>query len=118
MTDKSKPRRLSDIIVPGEDFAAKVKITEILNREVVILSIEKVSGSPEFSIVDEETGEVISRDYWNVEIDLDDKLYTFSCGAIPVNKSLTALQEKIDDGLAELPVLATFSKEGRTYVVS
>ena len=117
MTDKSKPPRLSDTVVPGEDYAAKVKITAILDQEVVILNIEKVSGSPEFALVDPDTGEIISRDYWNVEIDLDAKLYTFSSGALPVNKVLTALQEKIEEGLAELPLLATFRKSGRTYIV-
>lgn len=118
MTDKSKPRRLSDIVVPGEDFEAKIEIKDILNQEVIIKAISKAEGAPEFQKVDPDTGELINRDYWNVSIELKGKLYTFSCGAIPVNKSLSALQAKIDDGQAELPVLATFSKEGRTYVVS
>lgn len=117
MTDKSKLRRLSDAVVPGEDFAAKVKITEVLDREVLITAIEKVSGSPEFSLVDPETGEIISRDYWNVEVLIDTRLYTFSTGAVPVNKVLMALQAKLETGEAELPLLATFRKEGRTYVV-
>lgn len=118
MTEKSKLRRIGDIVVPGEDFEAKIEIKDILNQEVTITAISKAEGAPEFQKVDPDTGEVINRDYWNVSIEFDKKLYTFSCGAIPVNKSLSALQEKIDDGLAELPVLATFSKEGRTYVVS
>lgn len=117
MTDKSKPRRLSDTVIPGLDFAAKVKIAEILDREVLITAIEKVSGSPEFSLVDPESGEIVSRDYWNVEVDLNAEHYTFSTGAVPVNKVLTALQAKLDSKEAELPVLATFRKEGRTYVV-
>lgn len=118
MTDRPKPRRLSDIVVPGEDFEAKIEIKDVLNQEVVITKISKAEGAPEYQKTDPDTGEVVNRDYWNVSVELDGKLYTFSCGAIPVNKSLSALQEKIDDGLAELPVLATFSKEGRTYVVS
>lgn len=118
MTDKSKPKRLSDIVVPGEDFEAKIEIKDILNQEVVITAIDKAEGDPQYQKVDPATGEVIDRDYWNISITLEDKLYTFSCGAIPVNKSLSALQNKIDAGKAELPVLAIFSKEGRTYVVS
>jgi hypothetical protein len=127
MTEKSKPRRLSETVIPGQDYAAKIKIKDILGQDVVITSFEKVMGSPEFSIVDEETGEVISRDYWrevisrdywNVEVEADGKTFTFSTGAVPINKVLTALQAKIDNGEADLPLLATFSKEGRTYVVS
>lgn len=117
MTEKSKPRRLSDTVVPGEDYAAKVKIGDVLGHEVLITAIEKVPGSPEFSVVDEETGEVVGRDYWNIEVELDDRTYTFSCGAVPVDKVLSALRQLLDAGQAELPLLATFRKEGRTYVV-
>jgi len=118
MTDKSKPRRLSETVVPGQDYAAKIKIKDILGQDVLITGFEKVEGSPEFSIVDEVSGEIISRDYWNIEVEANGLTYTFSTGAVPVNKVLTALQEKISNGEAELPLLATFSKEGRTYVVS
>ena len=117
MTEKSKPRRLSDTVVPGEDYPAKVGIDDILDREVIILSIEKTKGSKEFALVDPDTGELIIRDYWNVEIDLDALLYTFSTGAVPVNKVLTCLQEKLDSKEAKLPLLATFRKQGRTYIV-
>lgn len=117
MADKPKTPRLSDVVEPGRDFTAKVEIKHVLNQEVAILGIEKAEGAPEFQKIDPETGEVINRDYWNVEVELGGKLLTFSCGAIPVNKSLTALQRKLDSGEAELPVLATFRKEGRTYVV-
>lgn len=118
MTDKSKPRRLSETVIPGVDYAEKVGIKDVLDREVVILSITKVPGSPEFAIVDEATGEVILRDYWNVEIEDDGKLFTFSTGAVPINKKFDALQLKLDSGEAELPLLATFSKSGRTYIVT
>lgn len=117
MTDKSKPRRLSDTVKPGKDFAAKVKIAAILDREVLITGIEKVSGSPEFSLVDPDTGEIVSRDYWNVTVASKDGIFTFSTGAVPIDKVLAALQVKLDSGEAELPLLATFRKEGRTYVV-
>lgn len=117
MTDKSKPRRISDVVIPGKDFAKKVKIAEILDKDVLVTAMEKVSGSPEFSLVDPDTGEIVSRDYWNVEVELDDLRYTFSTGAVPVDKKLTALEGKIANGEAELPLLAMFSKEGRTYVI-
>ena len=118
MSDKPKPRRLSETVVPGKDFASKVKIDRVLGQEVVILNIEKVSGSPEFALVDAETGEIVSRDYWNITVDLEDTIFTFSTGAIPIDKVLSALQEKISNGEADLPLLATFRKEGRTYVVA
>lgn len=117
MTDKSKPRRLSDIVKPGEDFEAKIEIKQILGQDVLITGLEKAEGDPQYQKVDPETGEISSRDYWNISIELDGKLYTFSCGAIPVNKIFTVLQEKIASGEVELPLLATFRKEGRTYVV-
>lgn len=117
MTDKSKPRRLSDTVVPGEDFTAKIEIKDILGKEVAILGIEKAEGAPEYQKIDPDTGEIVNRDYWNVEVDLKGRLLTFSCGAIPVNKVLSVLQHKLNAGEAELPLLATFRKEGRTYVV-
>lgn len=117
MTEKRKPRRLSDTVVPGEDYADKKKIGDILDQEVVILNIEKVEGSPEFALVDPDTGEVVNRPYWNIEVELNALLLTFSTGAIPVDKVLASLQEKIENGLAELPLLATFRKSGRTYIV-
>lgn len=117
MIDKANPHRLSDTVVPGRDYAAKIKIGDILGQDVLIVAIDKVTGSPEFSIVDEDTGEIVVRDYWNVEVAQDDKSFTFSTGAVPINKVLTALQQKIASGEAELPLLATFRKEGRTYIV-
>jgi len=117
MTNESEPRRLSETVVPGKDYAAKVKIVAILDREVVIQDIEKVEGSPEFALVDPDTGEIISRDYWNVVVKDGDNTFTFSTGAVPIDKVLTALQEKIYAGEVDLPLLATFRKEGRTYIV-
>ena len=118
MSDKPKPRRLSEAVVPGKDFAEKVKIDRVLGQEVVITAIEKVGGSPEFALVDAETGEIVSRDYWNLTVELDETTFTFSTGATPIDKVLTSLQEKINNGEADLPLLATFRKEGRTYVVA
>lgn len=117
MTDKKKPRRLSETVIPGVDYADKCKISDVLDTEVVILSIEKVEGSPEFALVDAETGEIVTRDYWNVEVELDNMVVTFSTGAVPINKVLTALQAKLDTHEAALPLLATFRKSGRTYIV-
>ena len=117
MTDEKKPRRLSETVIPGVDYAEKVKIGDILDKEVSILNIKKEPGSAEFALVDAETGELITREYWNVEVEVDDLLYTFSTGAVPIDKKLAALQVKLDSGLAELPLLATFRKEGRTYIV-
>ena len=117
MTDKSKPRRLSETVIPGVDYADKKKLADILDREVLILGIEKTAGSAEFALVDPDTGEIVTRDYWNIEVESEGFIVTFSTGAVPINKVLTALQEKIEEGLAELPLLATFRKQGRTYIV-
>ena len=117
MTNKSKPRRLSETVIPGKDFADKRKIDDVLDREVLILAAEKVPGSKKFAKVDEETGELIIRDYWNIIVQDGDDKVTFSTGAIPIGKVLVALVRKIDTGEAEFPLLATFSKQGETYVV-
>lgn len=117
MADKAKPRRLSETVVPGKDFAEKCKIDDILDREVLILNIEKVPGSKKFAKVDEVTGEVIIRDYWNVMAQDEDRKVTFSTGAIPIDKVFIALASKIASGEAEFPLVATFSESGETYVV-
>ena len=117
MTDEKKPRRLSETVIPGKDYAAKVKIDMILDQEVLILEIKKVAGSAEFALVDPDTGEIVTRDYWNVIVTLDESILTFSTGAVPIDTLFTALQEKIENGLAEFPLLATFRKQGRTYIV-
>lgn len=117
MTEKHKPRRLSETVIPGKDYAEKVKIDAILDMEVLILEVEKVAGSAEFALVDPETGEIVTRDYWNVTVLLEENTFTFSTGAVPINKVFTALQAKLDDGEVELPLLASFHKSGRTYIV-
>lgn len=117
MTEKRKPRRLSETVIPGKDYADKREIKDILDKEVLVLSIEKAEGAPEFAKVNPDTGEIVNRDYWNIEVGVDDLIFTFSVGAIPVDKVLTVLQGKLDNGEAELPLLATFRKSGRTYII-
>lgn len=117
MADKKKPRRLSETVVPGKDFADKRKIDDVLGREVLILNIEKVPGSKKFAKVDADTGELIIRDYWNVIIQDGDDKVTFSTGAVPIDKVFEALAGKLSTGEAEYPLLATFSESGETYVV-
>ena len=117
MTKEHKPHRLSETVVPGVDYADKREIKDILDKEVLILGISKAEGAPEYQKVDPDTGEIINRDYWNIEVRVDDLVFTFSVGAIPVDRVLTVLQGKLDNGEAELPLLATFRKSGRTYIV-
>lgn len=117
MTEKQKPRRLSETVVAGTDYAAKVKISDVLDHDVVIVEIEAVSGSKEFALIDPDTGEITVRDYWNVIVDDGGVVKTFSTGAVPIDKVLRSLQAKIDSGEAELPLIACFKKEGRTFVV-
>lgn len=117
MTDKAKPRRLSETVIPGKDFADKRKIDDVLDREVLILNIEVVPGSKKFAKTDPVTGEMTIRDYWNVIAqDGEDKI-TFCTGAVPVDKVFRALAHKLNTGEAELPLLATFSESGETYIV-
>ncbi|TEU17336.1 MAG: hypothetical protein E3J21_08620 [Anaerolineales bacterium] len=117
MTEKHKPRRLSERVIPGKDYADKKKIDDILDVDLLILRIEKVPGSAEFALVDPDTSEIVIRDYWNVEVESNGLIFTFSTGAVPINKVFTALQEKLDTGEVELPLIASFHKSGRTYIV-
>lgn len=118
MSDNPKPKRLSETVVPGKDYEAKVKVSDILDRDVLLLGFEIAEGSQEFAKIDPDTGEIVSRDYWNIVVADDGALKTFSTGAIPIDKVLRALQVKIEAGEAELPLVATFKKEGRTYTIS
>jgi len=118
MSDKSKPKRLSETVQAGRDYEAKVKLSDVLDRDVLLLAFEIAEGSQEFAKIDPDTGEIVSRDYWNIAVADGDKLLTFSTGAIPIDKVLRALLVKIESGEAELPLVAMFKKEGRTYTIS
>lgn len=117
MADKSSPRRLSETVVPGKDYPKKVKIDTVLDQNVLILNIEKVTGSKEFALTDAETGEIIIRDYWNVTVEMEESALTFSTGATPIDIVFTKLLAKLQNDEAELPVTATFRQAGRTYIV-
>ena len=117
MTNKSKPRRLSETVIPGQDYEDKVKLDDVLDRDVLILSFDLAEGDKQYAKVNVETGEVEVRDYLNIQIDDDGLLKTFCTGAIPIIKVLAALRVKINSGEAELPVIACFKKEGKTYTV-
>ena len=114
MADKS--RRLMDVVVAGVDFPAKVKIEEVLGQDVLVTDFSFAESLDQVE-VDAETGEVKRREYANINVDTGDALKTFSTGAMPVLKVLKALERKIEDGEVELPLLAAFHKEGRTYVI-
>lgn len=118
MNENQKPRRLSETVVPGRDYEAKVKISDTLDHDVLLLNFGIAEGSAEFAKVDPDTGEIVSRDYWNIVVDDDGKLLTFSTGAIPIDKVLRALQSKIESGEVALPLVAVFKKEGRTFTIS
>lgn len=109
--------RLSDVVRPGLDYPAKVKIAEVLDHEVLITGFDRAISTEVAPTVDPETGEVVYREYYNVTVDDQGVMKTFSTGAIPVMKVLDALAKRIEAGEVELPILATFRKEGRTYVV-
>lgn len=109
--------KLSDVVVAGRDYPAKVKIEEVLDHEVFLLGFNTAVSLEHPPVVDAETGELTPRTYYNIRVDDSDVLKTFSTGAIPISKVLDALQVKIEAGEAELPLLCTFRKEGRTYVI-
>lgn len=113
----SSNRRLSDVVIPGRDYEAKVKIAEVLDHDVLLLSFESAVSTETEPVVDPETGELIYRTYYNVNVDDGGILKTFSTGAIPIAKVLAVLQKKVSNGEVELPLVCCFRKEGRTYVI-
>lgn len=112
-----KPKRLSDVVVAGVDYPAKVKITEVLDHEVLLLGFDVAISVDIAPDIDPETGEITPREYYNIRVDDNDVLKTFSTGAIPIVKVLRSLEQKVAQGEAELPLLCSFRKEGRTYVI-
>uniref|UniRef100_A0A6H1ZV65 Uncharacterized protein n=1 Tax=viral metagenome TaxID=1070528 RepID=A0A6H1ZV65_9ZZZZ len=111
MADGKSIRKLGDVVIAGRDYPAKVKILEVLDHEVVITDFDHVVIQDEKPNTDGELVKVVTADYYNVIVDDNDVLRTFSTGAQPIVKILDVLDK--DD----LPLLATFHKEGQTYVV-
>ena len=110
-------KRLSDVVIPGRDFAAKVPIAEVLDHEVLLLKFSTAESTELPPKLNPATGELEPQVYYNIEVDDSGVIKTFSTGAIPIAKTLEAVQRKLDTGEAELPLLCTFHKEGRTYIV-
>lgn len=111
MTDAKRPRRLSDVAVAGRDYPAKVKILDVLDHEVLITDFDHVVIKEE---VVTEDGEIIKAEranYYNLTVEDGEVKKTFSTGAQPIVKILAILDK------ADLPLLATFSKSGQTYIV-
>ena len=112
-----KGNRLSEVVVAGVDYPAKVKMAEVFDHDVLLLRFSVAESTEQPKKVDPETGELIPQEYYNIDVDDGGVLKTFSTGAQPIAKVLGALQRKIDTGEAELPLVCTFRQEGRTYVI-
>jgi hypothetical protein len=97
-------RKLTDVMVAGVDYPAKVKIEEVLDHEVLLISFD-IAKDPQSG-----------RTYWNLTVDDSGVKKVFSTGAVPLDKVLTGLLLKLEKGDAELPLLCTIEKEGNTYV--
>lgn len=104
-------KRLSDVLIPGRDYEAKVKIDEILDHEVLLTGFVNVVIMKEVVTPDGEKVEVEDSNYWNVMVDDADVKKTFSTGAVPIVKVLSVLDKE------DLPLLCTFRQQGRTYIV-
>lgn len=104
-------KRLSDKVIPGRDYPAKVKIEELLDHEVLMLDFTNVVIMKDVVTSDGEKLEVEDANYWNVNVDDAGTLKTFSTGATQIVSILKILDK------ADLPLLCEFSKEGRNYVV-
>lgn len=111
MTEQRKPRRLSDVKKAGRDYPAKVKITEVLDHEVLITDFDHVVILDNVELPDGSKAEVERANYYNVTVHDKDVIKTFSTGAQPIVKILAILARE------DLPLLATFRKEGQTYIV-
>lgn len=110
----SPARRLSDVVIPGRDIPAKVKIAEILDHDVLLIDFNHVQIFKEVTLEDGSKSNVVDQDYWNVTVDDEGAIKTFSTGAVPIVQNLEVLDKQRD----VLPLVAKFSKDGKTYVVS
>lgn len=111
MTEQRKVRSLSDVVVAGRDYPAKVTIKDVLDHEVLMTGFTNVIIMKEVITAEGEKVEVEDANYWNIDVDDNSVLKTFSTGAVPIAKILARLDEDY------LPLLCTFRKQGRTYVV-
>jgi len=111
MAEQRKIKRLSDVLLAGRDYEAKVKITEVLDHEVLLTDFLNVVITKDVVTAEGEKVEVEDANYWNVAIDDAGVLKTFSTGAVPIVKVLQVLNKE------QLPLLCTFRKQGRTYIV-
>lgn len=105
------PKRLSDLVKAGRDYEAKVKIADVLGHEVILTSFDHVQVYEEKPDEHGELRPVLTQDYWNVAVEDDGVKKTFSTGAVPIVKVLKVLDQ------TDLPLLCTFSAEGRTYLI-
>lgn len=105
-------KKLSEVLVPGRDYPAKVKIADVLDHEVALTDFDHVVIAEEKPDEDGVLVRVVTADYFNVSVDDNDVLKTFSTGAQPIVKVLSVLNK------ADLPLLCTFRKVGQTYTIS
>lgn len=111
MVDPKRVRKLSEVAVAGRDYPAKVKILEVLEHEVFLVSFEHVVIHDEVVTEFGEKVKVERANYFNVDVEDGEIKKTFSTGAVPICKILAILDKK------DLPLLCTFRKEGQTYIV-
>jgi len=111
MAEGRKAQKLSDVVIAGRDYAAKVKIVEVLDHEVLMTNFCNVVIMKDVVTAEGEKIEAEDANYWNVDVDDNGVLKTFSTGAVPIVKVL----ERLDKDM--LPLLCTFRKQGRTYIV-
>jgi len=107
----SGAKKLSDVVIAGRDYPAKVKIKEVLDHEVLLTDFEHVVIRNEKPDSDGVLVKVVDADYYNVVVEDGDVIKTFSTGAKPIVVILAQLNKD------QLPLLCTFKAEGQTYVV-
>lgn len=107
----SPSKRLSDVKVAGRDYPAKVKIDEVLGHDVMLTKLDHVVIVKEVELPDGTKTEAIDADYYNVVVDDNGVIKTFSTGATQIVNILESLDT------ADLPLICEFGKEGRCYVV-
>jgi len=113
----SPSRRLSDLVKPGRDYEAKVKIIEVLDHEVMVMGVDHVIIMKEVQLKDGSKEEIEDANYYNVKVDDGGTLKTFSTGAQPIVKVLIALEKLEKTGEEVFPFIAIFRKEGQTYII-
>lgn len=103
-------RKLSEVAIPGINYAVKVKIEDVLDDLIELQDIEHIVREEEIALGDGRREVVVMADYWNLTVSHDNLLKLISTGAKPLVAALVSLNKE------DLPLECRIVKSGQTYI--